>query len=77
MDVPGKTSASADRLIVKQFKKNRLKPAAEVVNEMLHYMGIEISPQTVRNKLYAQGFHGRIDRKKPYINNKNQIKRKT
>jgi len=60
---PRKTSASADRLIVKQFKANRRKPAAEVANEMLHSMEIKISPQTVRNRLYAQGFHERIARR--------------
>ena len=59
-----------------QYKSNKRKAVSEVANEMLYSLRIQISPQTVRNRLYTQGFHERIARRKPYINSKNRIARK-
>ena len=50
---PRKTSQSCNLLIVMQFKSNRRKAASEVANEMLQNLGIQISPQMVRNRLHA------------------------
>jgi len=60
-----------------QFKLNRRKAVSEIANEILHSLGIQISPQTMGNRLYAQDFHGRIARRNQYINRKNRIKGKS
>lgn len=37
--------------------------------------GKKVTPQTIRNVLKRKGFHGRVARKKPYVNERNRRKR--
>lgn len=64
---PRKTSATIDRHIISEIKKNHFLSAPKLAEEINNTYNIDISPQTIRNRLKDQGYNGRSPAKKPYL----------
>lgn len=65
------------RLVVRKVKKDAKVSAPKLQVQVANELGKTVSENTVRNVLYAAGFHGRTARRKPYINKVNRKKRRT
>ncbi|CAF1538257.1 unnamed protein product [Adineta ricciae] len=70
-----KTTPQTDRLIQRKIKTDRRKSAASVKAELKTSLNIAISESTIRRRLHEIGLHGRVARKKPYVNKVNRGKR--
>jgi len=80
VNVPGRgrkriTTKHDDRFIKRTVKMDRRKSAVSLAYELEDVLGKIISPQTIRNRMHEDGMYGRIARKKPFINERNRIKR--
>jgi len=71
------TTKAEDRFIKRKIKKDRRESAVRLASELIDVLGKKISPQTIRNRLHEDGMHGRIARRKPFINARNRKKRLT
>ena len=61
------TSARQDRSLFVEMKKPRM-DAELVASRSKELIGINVSPSTIRRRMYERGYHGRVARKKPYLN---------
>ena len=68
-------SKRADRTIQQTILKDRRLSAKSLVEKIKNDFGVTVCPQTIRNRLYEIGLHGRIARNKLLIRKQNQIKR--
>lgn len=68
---PKATTGADDRAIVRMVKKNPKITATEV-NQVLKASHVNVTDQTVRNRLYAAGLKGCRARCKPLISQKNK-----
>ena len=64
-----------ERNIVRSVIKNPKLSAPKLCAEVGCGTGKKVTPQTIRNVLKRKGFHGRVARKKPYVNERNRRKR--
>ena len=64
-----------ESLIVRKVKKNPRISAPKLCTEVMKSTGKKVDPQTIRNVLKRAGFHGRVARKKPLIEERNRMKR--
>lgn len=69
---PLKLSSNNQRWIVRQIKKNPKTNASVLAKNTEQYMGIKVTPQTIRNVLKSNNFHARSARKKPHISKRNR-----
>lgn len=70
-----KTTEKMDRRIMNKIKFNRFESAAKIAEELKKDEGIEISPQTIRNRIKENGFNSRVVRKKPYLTKRHMQRR--
>ena len=70
---PKKLTGREEKVIIGELKKNATTSAqlASMVADMVHK---EVHPELRRRILRNNDFHGRVPRKKPYINAVNQKK---
>lgn len=69
------TTPKIDKLIKQEVIRDRRISAPKINSELRTNYGVNISESTVRNRLHAMGFKGRVARKKPWVSKKNQLKR--
>ena len=72
---PRKLNQYNDRIIVRLIKKNPTLSACEITNELINGLSANISTSTVRNYLRTHGYHGRVARRKYFINEQSRKKR--
>lgn len=70
-----KTTATTDRYIKQLAMKDRKMSAVKIAAEVQKATSVEISDQTIRNRLHEANLHGRVARRKPLISEKNRRKR--
>lgn len=70
-----KTTQRIDRAIVKMAQNNRRLSGPKITSEIKKQFGIDVNPQTIRNRLNDAGFKGKKAVKKPLLSNKN-VKRR-
>lgn len=63
-------SASDERYIVQKVKQNPKLSAPKLASEMENMVGKSCSAETIRRILRNNDLHGRVARKKPFINKK-------
>ena len=63
------------RDIIRKFKREPRTSAPKLATMLEEERGITVHPENVRRVLRAEGYNGRIARKKPYINARNRKKR--
>lgn len=66
---------SDERWIVQQMKKNPKLSAPKLATEVSQSLNKNVHPETIRLVLRKKNLHGRVARKKPFINKRNRIKR--
>ncbi|DAZ98321.1 TPA: hypothetical protein N0F65_008907 [Lagenidium giganteum] len=69
---PRKTSPQLDRIIVRTVKANPRMSANAIVAMLKKDHGVNVAPQTVRNRINESGLNGRASRKKPYLSKKHK-----
>jgi len=69
------TTPRFDRQIIKEVTLNRSISAPKLNAGLLSYYQVQISDQTVRNRIKSQGYNGRVARKKPLVSRVNEKKR--
>lgn len=72
VDLPGrgrkrKTSKTDDRAILLAVKSDRKISAVQVARRLRESANVNITAQTVRNRLHESNFNSRIARKKPFL----------
>lgn len=72
---PSKTTSRIDRAIVSRVDQERGLSAPKVAKQLESEFSINVTPQTVRNRLHKQGLKGRVALKKPWLSAKNVKKR--
>ncbi|CAM4900557.1 unnamed protein product [Rotaria socialis] len=70
-----KTTERVDKAIQRKIKVNRRKSASSIKHEIEKELGVIISNNTIRRRAHEIGLHGRVARKKPYVNKVNRLKR--
>lgn len=68
-------SDSDERWLVRQIKKNPNLSAPKLASEAEIRLGKTANPETIRNVLRKHDLHGRVARRKPFINKVNKQKR--
>ena len=63
------------RDIIRKIEKEPRTSAPKLATMLQEERGITVHPENVRRVLRAEGYNGRIARKKPYINARNRKKR--
>lgn len=71
---PQALSARDKAFIVRTVKKDPKTSAPRIASE-LEERGVKVHPDTVRNALKKEGYHGRVARKKLFVNAQNRKKR--
>lgn len=66
---------AAKRLLVRKVKRNPMISAPKIADELRNDLQIALCDQTVRNVLRENNYHGRTDRRKPFISKVNRKKR--
>ncbi|KAA6371426.1 MAG: hypothetical protein EZS28_033047, partial [Streblomastix strix] len=61
------TTRKEDYLIRKVALENRLRTTTQTDQIVLQTKSIEVSPQTIRNRLYEFGYGGHLLKKKPML----------
>lgn len=79
-NIPGRgrkraTTEREDRIIGRKMLQDRKKSAGSIAAEIGQELSVQVSPATIRNRLREAEYHGRIARKKPYIDERNYVKR--
>lgn len=69
---PRKLTEADERRIVHEVKKNPKINASTLAKSTEEYLGISVTPQTIRNVLKKHDFHARSARRKPHISKKNR-----
>lgn len=72
---PRVTDPRTDRLIVREVERNRFIGAASLAAQLKVKIGIDVHPQTVRNRIIDAGMNGRSARKTPYLTKQHKAKR--
>ncbi|KAF0709174.1 hypothetical protein AaE_012951 [Aphanomyces astaci] len=72
---PRVTTESEDRLITREIKKNRRLSAETLQESLAVFHDKDISTQTIRRRIKAEGLNGRAARRKPFISKANKGKR--
>lgn len=72
---PKKTTSSDDRHILMLCKRDRFKTAPAIAAEVKDSLSQPISANTVKRRLIAHGYHGRVAKKKPLLRAVNKRKR--
>ena len=67
-----KTTARADKSIIRKAKADRRKSASTIKKEINNELSVTISDQTVQSRINESGLNDRVTRKKPFVNKKNQ-----
>ncbi|XP_075166377.1 uncharacterized protein LOC142238569 [Haematobia irritans] len=75
-NVPRKTSAADDRLMVRMSKADPFFTSSQIRSEMEQKYNVIVSSRTVRRRLVESGLHGRIARRKPNVTKRNLIQRR-
>ena len=70
-----KTKNSVDRIIQRKLQVDHRKAAPKVKIEIEKELSVFVHSSTIRNRLHEIGLHGRVARKKPYVNKINEGKR--
>ena len=70
-----KTTAQIDRTIQRKIKANRRISSTSIKAQLQTEINITISESTIRRWANEIGLHGRVARKKPYLNKVNRAKR--
>lgn len=66
---------SEERLILRKIKLNPRSSAPKLTREVRKDFKKDVNPETIRRVLRRDGLHGRIARKKPFINERNRKRR--
>ena len=72
---PRKTSATTDRWIIRESKKDQFLTATRLREMIVRGTGTSLSASTVKRRLRAANLNGRVANKKPLVSNKNRMKR--
>lgn len=72
---PRTFSQRDERVIVRKVQQNPKISATRIASEVEGDLGIKVHPETVRRVLRRSQYHGRVARRKPFINAVNQKKR--
>lgn len=72
---PGKLSAKEKRAIVSIIKKNPFERATKIALDLEHSFQKKVCAETVRRTIKKAGYHSRVARKKPLVNERNRKKR--
>ena len=63
------------RHLIQIVKSDHKVPLSKITAETKEAISISISESTIRRALHSQGYHGRVGLRKPFINEKNRLKR--
>jgi transposase len=69
-----KTSHKQDDMIEQISEMDRSKVSMQIKDE-LNQKGVQISARTIRRRLVERGLHGRVAAKKPFLSERNILKR--
>lgn len=72
---PRKLDPRQRRAIIKESSKNPFLSARELAVDVASTSGTIVTPQTIRNILHSANIRGRAPRKKPFISERNRVKR--
>ncbi|CAK9827588.1 Transposable element Tcb1 transposase [Anthophora retusa] len=72
---PRKINEYDRRLIIRKVKQNPRITAKQIATELKNNNGIDVSASTVRDYLRSSEYHGRVARKKYFVNETNRKKR--
>ncbi|CAK9809367.1 Transposable element Tc1 transposase [Anthophora plagiata] len=72
---PRKLQSIHRRAILKAVRENPKISAPTLRNDIEDDYNISVVPETIRNVLRREGYHGRVPRRKPYISKKNKCLR--
>lgn len=68
---PSKTTGRIDRAIVKKAELDRGLSAPKIAKQIESEFSIQLTSQSVRNRLHKKGLKGRVALKKPWLSAKN------
>lgn len=72
---PRKVCQQLRRIIIREIKTNPKVSAPKLCSNIATAHNVHVSSQTVRNIIKQEGYHGRVARKKFYVNKVNRKKR--
>lgn len=72
---PKKLTVRERQTVIRDAQKNPFASAQSISAQVATSFGKIVHPQTIRNVLHSANIHGRAARKKPFISEKNRLKR--
>lgn len=72
---PKKLTSREEKIIIREIKKDPNISAANLAQMVADNFKKDVHPELCRRILRSNNFHGRVPRKRPFINKTNQVKR--
>jgi transposase len=72
---PRKLTTREEKAVIREIKKEPRISGPKLAAFVLRYFNKQVSAETCRRILRRENFHGKVARKKPFINKKNRMKR--
>lgn len=72
---PPKVNDRLRNAIIREVKKDPRVSAPKIATNVAESVNVSITPQTIRNVLHKDGYHGRVSRRKFLVSSKNKAKR--